>query len=62
MWRVTYSVYGLTYTSANYSCLQDCINELKKRWVDYGSSMEWFKIEEKYDGLWHKRGFMKMDF
>jgi hypothetical protein len=23
--------------------------------------MSWFKIEEKYDGLWHQRGFIRMD-
>ena len=61
MWRVTYSIYGLAYTT-NCSCLQECVDILKKRWADYGVHMKWFKIEEKYDGLWHQRSFMKMDF
>ena len=62
MWRITYSIYGLSYTSATYSSLQICLDELKKRWNDFGfDSMSWFKIEEKYDGLWHQRGFIRMD-
>ena len=52
MWRITYSIYGLSYTSATYSSLQICLDELKKRWSDFGfDSMNWFKVEEKYDGL-----------
>ena len=61
MWRVSYCLYGLVYTSEVYSSLQGCIDEIHRRWCDFGfNAMEWFKIEEKYDGLWHQRGFAKM--
>ena len=60
MWRVSYSLYGLSYTSDTYSSLQECINELHRWWGAFNfDAMDWFKIEEKYDGLWHQRGFYK---
>jgi hypothetical protein len=61
MWRVSYCLYGLVYTSEVYSSLQGCIDEIHRHWSYFGfDAMEWFKIEEKYDGLWHQRGFTKM--
>lgn len=61
MWRVSYSLYGLVYTSKVFPSLQWCIDEIHQRWSDFGyDAMGWFRIEEKYDGVWHQRGFTKM--
>lgn len=61
MWRLTTSIFGLPYCQTLES-LQDCLCEIQRQWRDYGfDAMDWFRIEENYNGEWRQRGFIKMD-
>ena len=61
MWRVTTSIFGFVFDfSFNY--LQECIDELHRQWAMMGfGNMNWYRIEEFFDGKWYQRGFQKMD-
>ena len=61
MWRVSTCVFGLVCGS-NFSSLQECLDEVKRQWCIVGiENMEWYRVEEFFDGKWYQRGFVKMD-
>ena len=61
MWRVSTCVFGLI-RSFDFFSLQECLDEIKRQWSVVGiENMEWYRIEEFFEGKWRQRGFVKMD-
>lgn len=61
MWRVSTCIFGLVCGS-DLSSLQECLDEVKRQWSIVGiENMDWYRIEEFFDGKWYQRGFVRMD-
>jgi len=61
MWRVSISIVGFVVTTI-FSDLSQCLEFIPEQIHEYGITMVlWYRVEEKYNGIWQQRGFTKVN-